>query len=68
MAAEQDRNVLGMDQELTDLERLEKWCMDEITLMEQTIERKFVSKHRKLRLQCQIIGIEKVLAQITKLK
>jgi hypothetical protein len=62
------RSVLeGFDEEEKIMDQIVEWCENEIALMQHTIEKKFCSKLRKERLKCQIIGIEKVLAQIRRL-
>jgi len=49
------------------LKELDIWCEAQISLMEESIESKLMSKHRKERIKNQIIGIDKVRARIKRM-
>lgn len=49
------------------LKELDIWCEAQISLMEENLESKLVSKRRKERIKNQIIGIDKVRARIKRM-
>lgn len=49
------------------LKELDIWCEAQISLMEESLESKLMSKHRKERIKNQIIGIDKVRARIKRM-
>lgn len=49
------------------LKELDIWCEAQISLMEESLESKLVSKRRKERIKNQIIGIDKVRARIKRM-
>lgn len=58
-----NRNGAKMDK----LKELDIWCEAQISLMEESLESKLMSKHRKERIKNQIIGIDKVRARIKRM-
>lgn len=53
---------------MDELVKLEAWCEAHIELMQNSLEKKFISKHQKERIKNQIIGMDKVVAIIKQMQ
>ena len=53
---------------MSELEVIEIWCEAQIELMQGTLEKMRLSWRRKMMLKYEIMGIEKVLMRIRKMK
>ena len=53
---------------MSEMDVIEIWCEAQIELMQGTLEKMRLSRRRKMMIKYEIMGIEKVLMRIRKMK